>query len=481
MNNFKAIFFKAEWLRFCGDRANLLVLASFALLCLGAAFNGLHEVRERTRAQQQATADVEQRLVRMRQEVADIAPDRLLAIQGPDPASPAKLANGDGSFRVALPAAAGAALALGTTVQLPQSIEVSTRTRHTQAANQNIVNPANGSVGNFDLAFVVVVLLPLAAMALAWRIQAHDRELGIWRLLAAVPGATRGLLAAALSLRLALLCGVAWLAGALAVFGHAGTSAEALTVWAVYAGIVLFYAALWLGLAAVLNATALRSPTLALGLVGLWLLAVFVLPVAIEAAAPPVPSRLASIAELRGFDAASRIDGEALEDAYRAAHPEAVPGALTPQKGDHRIRLFSTQLAFDMKAGPVVARIDDAVAERHAHIERWSWLSPALAVQLALEAAAGSDLHRHRHFTSQVDAYQARWRDYFRPMVLAMRNLRPEDYDGIPRFGYAAPAASTLASLLLCSVAAVVVWLFAVAVLTAIPARAGLQRIRWRR
>ena len=471
---FKAMYFKAEWLRFSRDRANLLVLALFALLCLGAALNGGQQVRQRAQAQQQATTDAEQRLARMRQDVAGIAPERPLVAQGLDPASPAKLANGDGSFRVGLPPAAGAALALGTATLLPQSIEVTTRTRHTQAANQNLVNPANASAGGFDLAFVIVVLLPLAAISLAWRVQAHDRELGTWRLIAAVPGAARGLLAAALLLRLGLLCAVAWAAGALAVLGSAGFDtggfgADALAAWGTYAGIVLLYATLWLALAAALNASALPSPTLALGLVGLWLLSVFVLPAAIEAGAPLLPSRLATIAELRALDAASRVDGEALEEGYRASHPEALPGELTPQKGDHRIRLFSTQLAFDMKAAPLVRRVDDAVVARHAFVERWSWLSPALAAQLALETASGNDLRRHQHFMAQVDAYQTRWRDHFRPMVLAMRNMRPADYDGIPRFGYA--AATTATTPLLRAAAAVAAWLFCALALTAVARR----------
>ncbi len=450
-------YWRAEWLRFRRDRANLLVLALFALLALAAAINGVREVRQGAVAQQQATLDAEQRLARMRQDVQAIAPDRPLVAQGIDPASPAKLANGDGTFRVGLPPAAGAALAQGTSVVLPQTIEVSTRSRHTQAANQNLSNPASLGAGSFDLAFVVTTLLPLAAIALAWRVQAYDRELGTWRLIAAVPGAARGLLVSALLLRLVLLCLAAWLAGALAVFGHAGFGAEAWSVWAGYAAVVLLTALLWLALAALLNATALPSPTLALGLVGLWLLALFVMPAAIDAAAPAAPSRLATIAELRALDAASQADGEALEQSYRAAHPAAMPGELTPQQGDYRIRLFSTQLAFDLKAAPLVQEVDAAVAARQAWVERWSWLSPVLAAQLALEGASGSDLERHQHFMAQVDAYQARWRDYFQPMVLSLRNLRAADYDGIPRFDYSAPP--TAATPLARAIAAVAAWL----------------------
>lgn len=453
----------AEWLRFRRDRANLLVLALFALLALAAAINGVREVRQVAVAQQQATLDTEQRLARMRQEVQTIAPDRPLLAQGIDAASPAKLAFGDGSFRVGLPPAAGAALAQGTATVLPQSIEVSMRSRHPQAANQNLANPASLGAGSFDLAFVVTTLLPLAAIALAWRVQAYDRELGTWRLIAAVPGAARGLVVSALLLRLALLCLAAWLAGAVAVFGHAGFGAEAWGAWGSYAAVVLLTALLWLALAALLNATALPSSALALGLVGLWLLALFVVPAAIDAAAPAALSRLATIAELRALEAASQADGEALERSYRAAHPEAMPGPLTPQQGDYRIRRFSTELAFDLKAAPLVQEVDAAVAARQAWVERWSWLSPALTAQLALERASGSDLQRHQHFMTQVDSYQARWRDYFRPMVLSLRNLRAADYDGIPRFGYGAPpmattplaraAAAVAAWLLLCALA----------------------------
>ncbi len=465
---FEMKYLRAEWLRFSRDRSNRWVLALFALLTLVAAQNGLHQVSERTQAQAQAASEAEQRLARMRAEVLQIASDRPLVAQGLDSASPAKLANGDGTFRVALPPGPGAALALGTSVMLPQSIEVSIRSRHTQAANQNLANPAIAGGGGFDLAFVIVVLLPLAVIALTWRVQAHDRELGTWRLIAAVPGAARGLRAAALLLRGATLCAVAWIAGALAVFGHGGFAADALAVWGGYALVVLLVTALWLGLAALLNAGPRPSPTLALALVGLWLLSGLVLPAAIEAAAPPPPSRLATIAELRALDAVASADAAVLDASYRADHPEAMPGALTPQQGDYRVGLSSTQLAFDLKAAPVVERVDAAVAARQDFVERWGWLSPALAARIALEAAAGSDLRRYQHFMVQVDAYQASWREYFRPMVLSLRNLRAADYDAIPRFRYAPPVSGlSIAPALLRTLAAAAAWLLAAATVAA--------------
>ncbi|WP_349744457.1 DUF3526 domain-containing protein [Roseateles cavernae] len=472
---FRAAYFKAEWLRFSRDRANLLVLGILTLLCLIATANGWHGAQQRRQVQQQATASALERLARMQHEVASIAPDRPLIAQGIDPASPAKLANGDATFRVGLPPAAGAALALGTAALLPQSIEVSTRTRHTQAANQNIVNPALASSGSFDLAFVVVVLMPLAAIALAWRLQAHDRELGTWRLISAVPGAARGLFAAALLLRLALLCFAPLLGGALAVFGFAGFGSAAWLSWGSYALIVLLYALLWLVLAGLLNLTPARSQTLALSLVGLWLVAVFGVPAGIAAGAGPLPSRLATIVELRALDAVSRVDGEALEEGYRASHPEAMPGESMPQKGDHRIRLFSTQLAFDMKAAPIVAKVDAAVAQENERVERLSWLSPALAAQVALEQLAGNDLHRHQRFMAQVDAYQACWRDYFRPLVLSMRNMRATDYDGIPRFQFTGPPVLMPVSGLPQTAAAVAAWLLIAAAAVALARRRAIN------
>lgn len=456
---FRAAYFQAEWLRFSRDRANLLVLGILSLLCLIAALSGWHGAQQRRDVQLQATSDTLERLLRMQREVASIAPDRPLVAQGIDPASPAKLANGDASFRIGLPPVSAAALALGTAALLPQSIEVSTRTRHTQSANQALANPALASSGSFDLAFVVVVLMPLVAIALAWRLQAHDRELGTWRLIGAVPGAARGLFLAAMLLRLALLCCAPLLAGALAVFGFTGFGGDAWLAWGNYALIVLLYALLWLALAGLLNLIPARSATLALSLVGLWLVAVFGVPVGIASGAEALPSRLATIVELRALDAVSRVDGEALEEGYRSGHPEAMPGESTPQKGDYRIRLFSTQLAFDIKAAPIVAKVDAAVARENERVERLSWLSPALAAQVALEQLAGNDLRRHQRFMLQVDAYQARWRDYFRPLVLSMRNMRAADYDAIPRFQPIAPLPTGPASGLAQIAAAVVAWL----------------------
>lgn len=461
-------YIKAEWLRMGRDRANLWVLFLFAALCLLAAANGWNEVRLRLHQQQQASEAAQQRLIRMQLEVAGTAPNRPLQAQSPDPASPAKVAHGDGAFRAVLPPSAGAALALGTALQLPQSVEVSSRSRHTQAAIQTLTNPALASNGHFDLAFVVVVLLPLAAIALAWRIQAHDRETGTWPMIRSIPGAARGLWTAGLLLRWGLLCIAPLLAAAVAVFGISGFGLQAWLAWGSFAVIVLLYGFLWLGLACLLNLTPARSPTLALGLIGLWLLAVLGVPAGVAASAPDLPSRLATIAQLRALDAPSRTEGQALENSYRASLPEAAAKAATPQKGDFRIRQFYTQLAFDQKAVSVVAHVDAAVAQAHERVARLSWLSPALAAQLALEQIAGSDLPRHQHFMAQVDSYQARWRSYFHPLVLSMRNMTVADYDGIPRFQYAGPmVTSTPAHGLKQTTTAVLGWLLiAIAIVT---------------
>lgn len=427
---------KAERLRMARDRTNLLILCLFALLCLLATATGMQETRQRSLQQQQFTQTTLLQLSNMQMEAAGIAPDRPLQPQGPDPVSPAKLAYGDGAFRVSLPPRAGAALALGTTLQLPQSIEVSSRSRHTQAAMQTLANPALASSGQFDLSFVVVLLLPLAAIALAWRVQAYDREAGTWPLIQSIPGAALGLWVAGLVLRWGMLCIAPLVAAAVAVFGFAGFGLESWLAWGGFALVVLPYGFLWVAMACLLNLTPARSPTLALGLIGLWLLAVFGVPAGVMVNAPDLPSRLETISQLRALDAPSRTEGQALEERYRASLPETASKAATPQKGDFRIRQFSVHQAFDLKAALIVAQIDAAVAQVHEHVARWSWLSPALAAQLALEQIAGSDLPRHQNFMAQVDGYQALWRGFFRPLVLSMRNMTATDYDEIPRFVY---------------------------------------------
>ncbi len=229
---------------------------------------------------------------------------------------------------------------------LPQSIEVSIRSRHTQAANQNLANPAIAGGGGFDLAFVIVVLLPLAVIALTWRVQAHDRELGTWRLIAAVPGAARGCAPRATAARRHAVRGGLDRRGAGRLRPRGLRRRRPCGVGRLRIGGVARHRPM-AGIGSAAERRARPSPTLALALVGLWLLSGLVLPAAIEAAAPPPPSRLATIAELRALDAVASADAAVLDASYRADHPEAMPGALTPPQGDYRVGLSSTQLAFD--------------------------------------------------------------------------------------------------------------------------------------
>ena len=97
-----------------------------------------------------------------------------------------------------------AALAVGQSDLLPYYYDVSIYTNEsTFQQNGEVENPLNLMVGRFDLAFVVIYLLPLLVLALSYNVLSEEREQGTLALTLSQPVSARSVVAAKLWFRAA--------------------------------------------------------------------------------------------------------------------------------------------------------------------------------------------------------------------------------------------------------------------------------------
>jgi ABC-2 type transport system permease protein len=83
---------------------------------------------------------------------------------------------------------------------------------------------------------------------------------------------------------------------------------------------------------------------------------------------------------------------------------------------------------------PVVDHFDRQVIGQQSLVDRFRFLSPAIATQAALNDLAGASVSRYRHFLTLVDEFHQTWKSYFNPRIVRKATLGADDYDRFPTF-----------------------------------------------
>ncbi|KAG1469692.1 hypothetical protein G6F57_012086 [Rhizopus arrhizus] len=301
----------------------------------------------------------------------------------------------------------------------------------------DIGNPAVQAAGRFDLAFVVVFLLPLVILAATFDLWSRERERGITALVLSQPIAAGRLIAVKASARGAIV-----LLPALAIIvavtaGSGATSPSGLVVLAL---IVLAYGSFWLALAVLIGCFARRTTEAAIAAGALWLLIVVMAPSLVLAAVnlmvpPPSQMQLATALKAQLADTARQ------QQLRHAAEPPATRSPA-PRIADAARVAYTDLVQADQVIAPLLAAHAEAEDARRQSLDRVRLLLPSVAVQDALDRLAGSDADRALAFQQQVLAYwQARrqlHKDYLdrdMPQTLA-------EYDALPRFEFQETAAA---------------------------------------
>jgi len=282
-----------------------------------------------------------------------------------------------------------AGVAAGSIDPAPVVFQISRRADPLAVGGYRIENPELAA-GSVDLVFVLSMLTPLLIGVLGLEIGGREREDRIDRLVVVHAGAVRGWLlarmlavVAAASLAAGVLCLAAGLAGG-AGAGEIGT----------LIAFTVVYAVLWGGLLLAVNVSARSVRAAAFAFGALWTVLCVLLPtVAAEVGLGRVQSdfALAETLEARAqrYSAYEQDLEDVVSELY-ARHPELkqLPAAadeeLAPQVSRHAYDAF---LATALAQRHAVRLQQEQAAQELA--EQAAWLSPPIALTLALERLAG--------------------------------------------------------------------------------------------
>ena len=381
-----------------------------------------------------------------------------------DPRNPYGFAHFQMQHSIVLPATPLAALTVGQSDLLPQTLLLNPGPPPSLLGSAEPENPYRLLIGPFDAAFVVVSLAPLLVIALTFGLVAGERERGTLPLLLAQPLTLRTFVAGRLLPRVLLaLALLAALATGFLLFSRSPSSAAAARL-ALWLAVALAYGAFWFALSLAVATRRGSSARHALVLASLWLALVVLVPAGINLAVKtlhPVPSRTEQILAMRASTDEIAAQGSKHLAAYYEDHPEFAPkpGAATEYS---EIR-FITNEKLDRALAPVLARYESQLARQQALVEKLAFLSPALLAHAAFADAAGTGLARHREFLRQAVTHHADLRAFFNPRILKKEKFTA--WDEVPAFTFVeeparAVAARTVPALLglLAAIAALTAW-----------------------
>ena len=371
---------------------------------------------------------------------------------------------------VVMPLPPAAPLATGTGDLLPGHYRFDAHGAYLQDRGGGIVNPLRLSVGAFDLAFVLVFVVPIIVIALSYDVVSREKEIGVMAL-ACAQGTSpqryvaRKLLARGLAIVAAVV--VASLA-AFAVLGWMSAWPPVVTM-AAWTGLTVAYALFWYALSALVNARDRGSAANGVVLANGWLLLVVIVPSVVTLAATslfPAPSRVNLTTELREAAAEAEERAADAREAYYFDHPD-LAGGDADQEAYFRA-VAASEAEIESSIAPLLGAFETQANRQASLVDRLRFVSPAIAYRRALTGLAGSDRSYHDRFRSAAFAHHARWREFFVAALDEQRLLDESDWNRMPQFEWAPPpaaerAASTLPTLLVLLVATAL--LFAAAAL----------------
>jgi len=412
----------------------------FFMLVAYAVFNGIVQTQWRDEAQAAlASTDAQKRTEQLAQLQRIVRGDEKPTPFG-NPANPANMGGGLGAHYAIMPSTPLTPMALGQSDLFPSQFQISYQSKIYFINNNEIENPWHLLSGHFDLAFVIIYLLPLVIFAIGYNLLSGEREDGTLKLLLSQPLALLTVIVAKIMVRASVLLGISVLAPLLmlAIMRPQIVQHFDLTAWWVV--LIAAYALFWCAVVVFFNLLKTSSASNAVLLMVSWVVIVLVCPVLLNMAVSvinPAPSR-AELATRTRNATAQAMEANAEDFSTDYDHMYA-PDGLRPQDG--HIEISARPLAFaraqkqvDEIMQPELDKFERQMEQRQALVLRYSVISPAAMIYEGMSALAGTGQSRYAHFMHQIDSYHQTWKDFFLPRIEEGRAIVPDDFQNIPTF-----------------------------------------------
>ncbi|KAB7771518.1 DUF3526 domain-containing protein [Xanthomonas maliensis] len=410
---------KYEWLLLLRARASVAGLALLMLLTVCSLLSGQHfiEVQRHNIAQLPALQD------------EDIAAIRAYVARSNDAGTAAYYS----FYPTWDPPAPLAFAAIGMRDVAPYILRVRALGLQAQIHDGDSYNPELALAGRFDYAFVLVFLLPLFVIAVLFDLQSGEREAGRARMLAALPGHSRGLLLRRAVVRVLALWLCVALPFVLVALWNPVPWWQTLAVVALAAGYLVF----WAVLALLVGRLPWRPAAHAIGLASCWVLLALVAPalahVAINQAVPVNQGGEIARLQREAVNRAWDIPRQATMDAFYARYRQWA-GSAPLTDAFHYKWYFAFHDNGDHAVAAQVAAYRRGLQRREALARRLAAVLPPVAMQAALTRLARTDLQAQLAYQDRIHAYHAALRGFYYGYLFRDRPFTADDFARVPRY-----------------------------------------------
>jgi ABC-2 type transport system permease protein len=307
-------------------------------------------------------------------------------------------------------------------------------------------NPSTIAFGSFDVAMVIVWLLPLLMIAVSFDILTGERTRGSLAMVLSSPVRLTQLVWTRLVFRNGLL----WLAALLAMTTLAflnGSGEERFARYGLWLGFSFAYLLFWLAVIAACIAFFRTAAATSGAMIGIWLLLTLAVPAGITTLAEflyPTPSQLKLLSEIRQAQGETSLNLASLTDNYLMEHPDVGVGDADMPSYMHAAFL-ANQAARD-STRPILEAHQSAHADRKRTLQWAQYLSPAAITQQGLMRVAGADLDRQHRFQDQAIAALDQLAEVVGPAVVSRNRISTEEAGQIKAFRFRDHSVTQLAA-----------------------------------
>ncbi len=313
-----------------------------------------------------------------------------------------------------------------------------------------LANPIQLLFGSFDIAFVIIYILPLLIIAFSYNIFSSEKEYGSLRLIASQPVSIIQWVLHKLSLRFLWLTLLTIITIFITFLVNGYSFSENLAPFLKMLLLVVTYMLFWFSIVLLVNIYINNSAKNAVSLLAIWVMVILIIPAVVGQLSNtiyPVPSRTELIAEVRELREEVTKKQDKILDNFLRDHPEYADHSSTTNYSFWHKYLASQDLIED-EIKPIVNSYETQLEKQQDWIKNWQYVSPAIILQQSFNALAGTSTANYQNYRKQVSGFAKTWRDFFVPMLYKNQDFNANTYTKLPRFNYQSLIASSLTTQL---------------------------------
>jgi ABC-2 type transport system permease protein len=299
--------------------------------------------------------------------------------------------------------------------------------------NEEIENPQILFNSSFDLAFVIVYMLPLLIIGFTYNLAGSEKEWGTLRLLLSTPVSFRKILATKFVFRFGLFSTL-FLAVLLSI--AAISSIPFNNSFFLFAASSVAWIALWFSISLFLNSLINKnSGSTAGALVSAWLLFVLLLPGIfsyVVNSSWPVPSRIQLITDTRAAAEEIKKRSSQVLARYLEDHPEMAKDTAGINPDDFATRFYTAHIETERTIEPLEKEFTIQLQKQNGWVRKFMYFSPAIVMQENLNRISGGDEASYRLFKEQVNTFYKQLQGYYTNRVVKKQNFSAADLEKIP-------------------------------------------------